>query len=144
MLIFKITLNASGQKLKPKNLVEAIDNKFIVAELNNPGDKFRINSDKIYDFGSISIWNPKKFGFQGEGVGYEEWFVNFIEKNYSKFITFGVEDITLFIEVYYSGGQCNFEIFTKDLLKRLMIFDVSLPISIYLLTEAEIQELLTL
>ena len=43
------------------------------------------------------------------------------------------------MEVYFDGGQCNFEIFNKDLLAKLSVFNISIPVSVYLLDATEFQ-----
>jgi len=141
MLIFKITINISGDNLKPNKIFSLIEGNCIIASSYEKGDKILKNSKRIYEFGVISFWHPKKFGKQGEGIGYEKWFVDFIEQNYNIFIEYGCEDISLYIEVYnIINEQCNFEIFNKEMLKTLCNYNVSLPISIYQLNESEFNE----
>ena len=65
-----------------------------------------------------------------------------IRKNFEVFRKHGAEDIDLFIDVYCSDDQCNFEIFNMAMLKRMSKFNVSYPVSVYHLSENEIVNLL--
>lgn len=74
-------------------------------------------------------------------TSYEKWYVNFIRNNYTTFKRYGVKEMNIFINVFYSG-QCNFEIFDKKLLALLSQYKISLPISIYALSNKELEEIL--
>jgi hypothetical protein len=61
-----------------------------------------------------------------------------------KFVGCGATDFDFFIEVYYSGNQCNFEIFNSELLGRLskILPNVSVPVSVYQIKKKQIKDLL--
>ncbi|MCB0798819.1 MAG: hypothetical protein KDB85_14480, partial [Chitinophagales bacterium] len=71
---------------------------------------------------------------------YEQDFVSFIESNYQMFIEYGANEFELFIEIYYNGEQCNFEVFNKSILKLFGSMEISIPISVYTLDQQEILE----
>ena len=88
----------------------------------------------------MSFWHPKKFVTEDNIIEYEAAFVDFIDKNYNLFIEAGADDFDIFIEIYYDGEQCNFEIFDKLTLKKLSKYSISIPVSVYCLPEQEIIE----
>lgn len=67
---------------------------------------------------------------------YEDDIVSFIEWNYSRLIQAGADDFSVFMDIYYRN-QCNFEIFNKHRLNRLSQFNVSLPISVYAVSDED-------
>lgn len=134
MLIFKITLTISGDKFFPSKLIPFISNRYVPESFHD--------ADGDFTHGVIYYMHPQLFGIQGEGVNYEEWFVELLEENFEVFHKYGAEDIDLFIEVYYSDDQCNFEIFNKAMLKRMGNFNVAIPVSVYHISEKEILNLL--
>lgn len=143
MLIFKITFSCSGDNLYPNNLISEIKGGYIPDSYHSPNDVREFgSSNEVYGYGTIFFMHPKIFGIQGDGLSYEEWFISLIEDNYNLFIEHGAEDFQLFIEVYYSDNQCNFEIFNKEMLKRIHTYGVSIPVSVYHLNEMEISKLL--
>jgi hypothetical protein len=134
MLVFKITLAISGDKFLPSRLIPFVCNKYVPESFHD--------ADGDLTHGVIFYMHPQLFGIQGHGVDYEEWFVELLEKNFQVFHKHGAEDFALFIEVYYSDDQCNFEIFNKSLLKRMRNYNISIPISVYHLSEKEVLNLL--
>jgi hypothetical protein len=139
-MIFKYNFSVSGNNFYPDKVLKKLKGNFLIGSYFQPNDmKFEDNFE-VYGYGSISFWHPKKFSSEEKINDYENEFILFIEENFSTFVENGVEDLQIFIEIYFDGGQCNFEIFNKELLKRLGLFGVSLPISIYTLKEEEINE----
>ncbi len=132
-MIFKYYLSISGDNLFPEKIINRIEGNFIIDSYYSPTDGKFEDRDDPYGYGGISFWHPKKFSLKDNIVEYEESFVKFIEDNYLLFSENGLEDIEIFLEIYFDGGQCNFEIFDKTILKRLAKYDVSLPISVYIL-----------
>lgn len=139
-MIYKYILSISGDNFYPDKILSKIESNFVVNSYFTPTDKKFTNSSDEYNYGSISFWHPQKFSTDESLTSYEREFVEFIEKNYSLFVENGVNDLEILIEIYFDGGQCNFEIFSKDLLKKLGFWGVSLPISIYILRDNEIQK----
>jgi hypothetical protein len=131
MNIFKFLFSISGDEFWPDKILSRIKGEFVVASKNNVGDRKFHNNEDIYEFGSLSIWHPKKFCTDNSIADYEKWFVKFVEENYSLFMESGANEFEIYMEIYFDGGQCNFQIFDKDLLKKLTLFNIALPISIY-------------
>jgi hypothetical protein len=66
----------------------------------------------------------------------------FLPKNYSALKNNGLDRINIFINVFYSG-QCNFEIFDSQSMSILSKYNVSLPISVFHLSNNELKEILS-
>lgn len=139
-MIYKYFFSVSGDNLYPEQILDKIQGDFIVDSYYSPTDKKFDNNSDDYQYGGISFWHPNKFSIEDNVVEYERCFIEFIEKNYLLFTKNGADEFQIFIEIYYSGDQCNFEIFNKFLLKKLSIFEVSIPISVFILAEEELQE----
>lgn len=103
------------------------------------GTSYRV-IDANDDF--ITIEHPSDIGIEYNMEIYNQWYVDFIEKNHTILKYNGLDKINIFINVFYSG-QCNFEIFDSKHLAILSKHDVSLPISIFRLSHNELKEILT-
>ncbi|MCK8495872.1 hypothetical protein M0L20_28660 [Spirosoma sp. RP8] len=137
-MIYKIGLSVSGDNFFPESVVNEMVGNFILKSSNRPNDKFE-NRDGTYNFGNALFWYVKNFATQNYVARYEKYFVDFLEENHSLFIKKGAEDFSFFLEIYFDGGQCNFEILSKDLLSRIANLKVSISISVYVLSEEYIQ-----
>lgn len=138
-MIYKIGLSVSGDNFFPESVVDEVVGDFIVKSSNRPNDKFE-NREGTYDFGDVLFWYVKNFATQNYVARYEKHFVDFLEENHSLFIKNEAEDFSFFIEIYFDGGQCNFEIFSKDLLRRIAKLKISIAVSVYILSEEYIQD----
>lgn len=139
-MIFKYSFSVAGDNFYPEKILNNIHGDFVIDSYFSPTDKKVDNKPDEYGYGNLSFWHKNKFSTEGEIAKYERDFIDFIEKNNSLFVENGVNDFEIFIEIYFDGGQCNFEIFNKQLLKQVGDFGVSLPISVYLLKSEEIQK----
>jgi hypothetical protein len=140
-MIYKITLSISGKKFHPNNIIGKISGDFSIESSIQPNDKIFADREDTHDFGGISFWHPKKFSLQETIQKYEIDFIEFIESNQALFLENGVEEFSFFYEVYYEkSNQCNFEIFSKELLKRVSLLDLSFPVSIYGLGKNELKK----
>lgn len=139
-MIFKYNFSVSGDIFYPKSVIQEIKGDFIIDSFFNPTDKKFEDSSNEYGYGGISFWHPNKYSTEDKIIKYEMSFVEFIEKNYTLFVINGVNEFEIFVEIYFDGGQCNFEIFNKELLKKIGELGVSLPISVYVLKNEEIQK----
>jgi len=72
MLIFKITLAISGDRFFPTAAIPFITNKYVPESFHD--------ADGDLTHGAIFYMHPQLFGIQGDGVNYEEWFVDLLEK----------------------------------------------------------------
>ena len=102
------------------------------------GTSYRV-IDANDDF--ISIEHPTDIGIEYNMEIYNQWYVDFIENNHSTLKHNGLDKINIFINVFYSG-QCNFEIFESQSLSILSKYNVSLPISVFHLSNNELKEIL--
>ena len=139
MLLLNISINLKGSILSPIYLLNKIDDKIKVVKSNEPSDLQK--NGEWNKFGFISIQHPTRIGIEYDLTDYKEWYVKFIEDNYQILINSGVEDISLFLDVFYSD-QCNFEIFNNTQLKKLSLFNISLPISVYKLSLVKLRDIL--
>lgn len=89
----------------------------------------------------IILEHPTDIGIEYEMESYYQWYVNFMENNYSVLKKTGLEYANIFINVFYKG-QCNFEIFDKKSLATLSKYDVSYPISVFALSDKELLDIL--
>ena len=143
MLIYKITLTLSGDNFFPSDILSKLTGVLNIVGYHSPTDKNEYDKND-YGFGAIFFMHPKIFTISGEGTQYEEDFIDFFEKYNSLFIKSGADELDFFTEIYYSGEQCNFEIFDRKLLSRInkLQNNIALPVSVYHLKEKEIKELL--
>lgn len=144
MLIFKITFSVSGDDFFPNKIISSLSKKLDIIDFFSPTDNIGQKKDSKFGYGLLSFMHPKIFGHLGDGLEYEDEFIKFYEINFNLFKKYGAEDFVFFIEVYYSGDQCNFEVFNKSMLLRLTkgIGKISIPISVYHLEQKEIEKLL--
>lgn len=90
----------------------------------------------------ISIEHPTEIGTDNINTeSYNHWYVDFIKTNYNVIKQCGLEEINIFIDVFFHG-QCNFEIFNNKSLSELSKYNVSLPISVYELPYKELKDML--
>jgi hypothetical protein len=140
-MVFKYTFSISGDDLYPEKVLDKIQGDFIAVSHFSPTDKKKFgDKNSEYGYGGISFWHPNKFATEDRIMDYEKAFVEFIENNYGLFFQNGGNDLDIYLEIYYDGGQCNFEVFNKEMLSKLAKLGVSLPISIYILEENQLQE----
>lgn len=139
-MIFKIVLIVTGDDFFPNTILEKIKGHFQIASKNNPSDKKFENREDIYGFGSISFFHPKLFSTNETIIEYNEWLINFLRINHKIFINGGADGFQFFIEVYYDGEQCNFEIFNQNQLQEIFGIKISLPVSVYKLSTNELEK----
>lgn len=128
MVVIRLSLDLYGKSFIPTLFLNSIHDDFCV----------ELVDDVLH---TLSLEKKGELGVNNKLLSYEEWYVNFINKHYSKMVLFGVDRIDLFMNVYF-WGQCNFEIFDNSLLQTLASKNVSLPISIFKIPLDEIRLLL--
>lgn len=139
-MVFKYIFSISGDKFYPEKILNKTQGFIVDDSYFSPTDKKKYNQSDEYGFGTMSFWHPKKYSTEDQIVEYEKAFIQFIEQNNDLFVKNGVEELEIFMEIYFDGGQCNFEIFDKTELKILTSFGVSLPISVYILPVRKIKQ----
>lgn len=140
-MVHKYSFSVSGDSFYPAKVIGKTKGELVIESYFSPGDSKGLPgiSDQ-YEYGCVSFWHHKKFSTENQIVAYEKDFVEFIEENYQLFTEHGASDFEIYLEIYFDGGQCNFEIFDKAFLRQLANFNVALPISIYVLKESEIKQ----
>ncbi|MGI4738183.1 MAG: hypothetical protein ACRYG7_23695 [Janthinobacterium lividum] len=72
---------------------------------------------------------------------YHAWFASFLETNHGVLAEYGADDLRIFMEIFYAKGhQCNLEIFDRETISTIGKFKVALPISIYALSEENLDK----
>src|SRR5688500_3178831 len=134
MWIIRISLDLYGDKFSPKKFLSEITDTVHVFNSTEPDDLNDKDPEGVYGFGSLSILSPQTYGLQYEMTDYENWYFDFIDKNKRTFDQHSITKINLFLDVFDNGGQLNFEIFSRDLLKKVALYNIAIPISFYRLT----------
>ena len=142
MWIIRISLDLTGDKFSPKELLKALTDNVHIFYSNEPDDINERDPNGIFGFGSLTILCPKIYGLQYQMTAYENWYLDFIDNNKNLLDKNGVTEMSLYIEVFDNGGQLNFEIFSRELLKKVGQYDIAIPISYYRLTTEQIIEML--
>lgn len=136
MARFRIVLHVYGEELRLKELIPKLKGKYHIWDMIFKGDISRWNH--IYEHSTIWFNNTPQFVELTDDYLYQEWYVDFVEKNYETFIDCGAEKIVIFTDVYMlEGSECHFELFNREQLKRLARYDVALPFSAYFLNEEQ-------
>jgi hypothetical protein len=139
-MIYKYNFSIEGKNFYPEKILNEINGDFIVDYFFSPGDKKIYIKHDVFSYGGILFWHPQKFSTEENVAEYENAFIKFIENNYDLFIENGVMELEIYMEIFYDGGQCNFEIFNKELLNKIGNLKVSLPISIYILKNEQLEQ----
>jgi hypothetical protein len=134
-MIYKITMSVYGDNFNPDNVIDKLKGDYQIVNIIKRGEKKRKDSDDKYEFGDIGIWHVNKFATENQILEYENFFVTFINENYSLLKANKVTDIDLYYEVFHDGGQCNFSILSAKELQIIAKYGVSFPISIYKLNK---------
>jgi hypothetical protein len=142
MWIIRISLDLTGDKFSPKAFIEELTDNIHIFTSNEPDDINDRDPNGIFGFGSLTVLCPKVYGLQYEMTDYEKWYLDFIDNNKKLLDKYGVDEMSLYIEVFDNGGQLNFEIFSRQLLKKVGQFDIAIPISYYRLTTEQIIDML--
>lgn len=119
---FYITI--SGANFQPTLTIDKLNTSLVIKEV--------ITDYSFGDWNMLQLFHQNEFSKEYYDGEYEQEFVDFFKNNYELLKTYGAEDFTLMMDIYYCD-QCNFEIFDKDKLPELAKGDVSLPISVYYL-----------
>lgn len=128
----RYTVIIRGVDFLPCTLLNELDTDFVFDEDSfiTRGDPMSKRKDEFYESGTLFLFHENEFSKEYPDPDYELSFVEFFEKNYDLLVSAGAQEFTIFLDVYFAD-QCNFEIFDKDMLRRLSKYNVSLPISVY-------------
>lgn len=142
MWIIRISLDLTGRKFSPKEFLKELPDNIHIFTSNELDDINDRDPDGIFGFGSLTVLCPKIYGMQYEMTNYEKWYLDFIDNNKQLLDKNRVTEMSLYIEVFDNGGQLNFEIFSRELLKKVGQYNIATPISYYKLTTEQIIEML--
>lgn len=142
MWIISISLDLYGDNFSPKKFLEQVLEPIHVFDFNEPDDPNEVDPEGVFGFGCLSIKSPQIYGLQYEMTEYESWYFDFLDRNKDLLNQHGVEKVNLFMNVFHNGGQLNFEIFSRDLLKKVASYDIAIPISYHRLTTEQIVDML--
>ena len=136
MIGYKYILSLSGDKFDPYQKNEFFkkfntQSLFSCKELNVKG--------KEYGFGNVSILHPNNVCLDEEKDAYETWFVNWLEMHMHELLDCFIDEIEIFMEIFYTD-QCNTEVFNQNLIQRLSKFNVTLPLSVYQISEKDLKD----
>ncbi len=141
MLISRITIMLFGDVFSPKLLFDKLSKEVFISSFHEPSDFIEGEKENTYNYGYAGLCNPQKIGIQYELEEYQKWYIDFLVNNHKTMMDVGVEEIRFFIEIFYTK-QCNFEIFNKEDLKVISNYNVSLPLSVYNVSDHEIIDML--
>ena len=127
-----------GDEIDSAALFEKLVGEFIIDEHDSIG----MQAD---EWGAVMVSPLSKEYILDNDVSflenYERWFPDFLEANELVITACGINDIRLFMEIFYiEKDQFNFEILGREHIMRLGRFKVALPISIYTLTEQQMMD----
>ena len=130
-MVFIFSMRIFGDTFIPSLIIDKIIGNAEVYKYWDPTEKRSEKENDIYDFGLIDIEPKIKCSTGVSQIRYAKQFVKILEDNYVLFKNAGADDISIYIEAYYDGLQCNFEIFDNKTLAEFAKYGVSLPISVY-------------
>ena len=81
MWIIRISLNLNGDKFSPREFLNELTDNVHIFYSNEPDDKNDKDPDGIFGFGSLTLLCPEIYGLQYEMIDYENWYLDFIDKN---------------------------------------------------------------
>ena len=143
MIVYKITLSIFGDDFFPSKLPDINEMHLRIADTFDPVDKQNADN-KECGYGNITYMHDNIFSTRDAISDFNQDFVKFIETYYKIFEELKAQEYHIFTEVYYSGEQCNFEILSFRLLKRLALLNLSIayPVSVYKMKKKMIKQLL--
>ncbi len=129
-MIIRILLELEGELFSPKKFIENVgDLAFVNFYSHEKEDIIDQGRNESFNYGCLSILNPRLYGAENNMKEYQYWYLKFIEENYEIMVSTGLTEIRLFWDVFFSD-QCNFEIFDKVVLSKLAEYNVAIPISV--------------
>lgn len=130
-MVFKFSMNIYGDTFIASSIIDKIIGNIEVHNYWDPTDKRSDKENEIYGFGNIDIKPKIKYATGVSQIRYAKQFVKILEDNYVLIKNAGGDEVEIYIEAYYDGKQCNFQIFDNKILAEFAKYEVSLPISVY-------------
>jgi len=141
MIIYRITLDITGDNLSPDVLISELSKELEVVNSFKSTDLKRGLTEE-YGFGGIFYGHPQIYCMSGSNVEqYENHIIQYLKKNYQKIIENGGTDISVSYDIYFTGDNFMTGILDKEMLKTIGDCNTSLSLSVYQMTEEELQEL---
>lgn len=125
-MYMRFTIKVSGQKFDPKKILQQLVTNLIVDDYVEP----IFYSEHEYDYGEMYLLAKQEFSHEYPDDEYQNLFIDFFDKNHNNLVLAGATDFQIMLDIYYKD-QCNFEIFDKDILKKIAKYNICLPISVY-------------
>ncbi len=137
-MIEGLTLILSGEELDLELLLSHIKKiqEIEIVEIQKKGDPFGRNQIAVESSCHIHR-SLRSIATTYKIADSEEWYVDFIEREYQFFNECRVDDITLWIDLYMTKGIHAYQIFTSELLSKIGRFNVSLPMDIHVMSKQE-------
>lgn len=107
-----------------------------IVSFHNKG--YKLFKKLIAKEGECQIIKNKDMGIAGNLVQYEAWYVDFLKTNYETIKKAEVDDIQLWIDLYMTKSPHGYEVFNKEQLSALGKMNVSIPITIHIMSKKEI------
>jgi len=104
MLAYKITLTIFGDDFYPGTLPNIVTTQLRCVAISNSTDKTSQNTDEQLGFGSVMYMHNDIFEVGGQGLNYDNDFVEFLETNHTLLAEYKATEYHIFTEVYYSGA----------------------------------------
>lgn len=138
-MLYRITLGLYGKQFDAKTFIAKLSEPVNVISHISPGDKSDIEGKPTYDFGSASIQHPSiEFDEYFVSDDYPQWYVDFAQRTLTDLDSVGIERASLLTDIYYDH-QCNFEMFTSEMLRQIGTLKIVLTYSVYHVHESELQ-----
>lgn len=139
-MIYEIILSLDGTNFNPDILIEKINHPFLYTNKNLKGDKKK-NTKGYFEFGYVDIYHKNSFATDYQFSEFEKSYVDFIVDNYSLFIENYVQNIDIYIVVYYDGSQCNFNVLSNNQLRRLRKkINLTISVSVHKINQKEMRK----
>lgn len=137
-MIEGISLFLSGKNFIPQDFIEHIkDYKDCdIVSYHNVGD--HLFKKLIAEEGECQIIKKNVMGLPGKFNQYESWYIEFIKDNIELINKSSVDDIQVWIDLYMTKGPHAYEVFNKEQLAALGKMNVSIPVTIHVMSKKEI------
>jgi hypothetical protein len=110
-MIIKLTLSFEGIGVVPDEIIPELRGQYIIAKSYRVGESILIaRHNEIANIGVVRLWGPRKFIPSDDLLeDYQRW-GRFLHLNEEYINGLKCDRIILFTEIYFDGGQCNFEV----------------------------------
>ena len=137
-MIEGISLFLSGKNFMPQSFIERIKEykDCDIVSYHNIGDK--VVRKLIAEEGECQIIKKDDIGLPGKIKQYESWYIKFIKDNIELISKSNIDEVQIWIDLYMTKGSHGYEVFNKEQLAFLGKMNVSIPVTIHVMTKKEI------